>query len=196
MTASNTEPATGKTALRRKFREKVASIEAGLAQCAAELAAQQLLSLPEIAQAERILTCLSFGGEIDTWKLVDRLLAEGRQIFVPRADPETKRLHVHPYPCQLQTLPFGLRQPQPGSTEIPRSDINSHVDAALVLGLGFDRSGFRLGHGAGYFDRFLAGRPFPAIGLAYHFQLLDRIPVEAHDVPMAVVVTDQEAHRA
>ena len=196
MIASETESAIGKTALRRQLRERVASLDASLARRAAELAAERLLTLPEVAQAQRILTCLSFGGEIDTWGLADHLLAEGRQVLVPRADPETKRLHIHPYPCQLRTLSFGLRQPLPGSEEIPLQDIDSHIDLALVLGLAFDRSGFRLGHGAGYFDRFLAGRPFPAIGLAYHFQLLDRIPLQPHDVPMAVIVTEQEANRA
>ncbi|MEE8586178.1 MAG: 5-formyltetrahydrofolate cyclo-ligase [Acidobacteriota bacterium] len=196
MIASETESAIGKTALRRQIQSRIASFDPDSARRAADQAAARILALPEVAQARRIFACLSFGGEIDTWGLVERLLAQGRQVLVPRADPETKRLHIHPYPCQLRPLSFGLRQPLAGSEEIPRQDIDSHIEVALVLGLAFDRSGFRLGHGAGYFDRFLAGRPFPAIGLAYHFQLLDRIPVEPHDVPMAVIVTEQVAYRA
>jgi len=73
--------------------------------------------------------------------------------------------------------------------------IDSTLDAVLVLGMAFDRRGYRLGHGGGYFDRFLAGRPFPAIGLAYDFQVLDQIPVEHHDIAMSIVVTESESRR-
>ncbi len=65
----------------------------------------------------------------------------------------------------------------------------------LVLGLAFDRRGYRLGHGRGYFDRFLAGLAVPSIGLAHPFQLVDRLPAEPHDVPMTVVVTAEETLR-
>lgn len=186
------EQILAKEELRRQLRERVASLDPRSAQRAGDLAVQRLLELPEVAKASRIFTCLSFGGEIDTWGLVDRLAAQGRQVLVPRADSKAMRLHVHRYPCQLQTLLFGLRQPRAGSEEISWQEIDSQIEVALVLGLAFDRRGFRLGRGAGYFDRFLAGRPFPSVGLAYHFQLLDRIPAEAHDVPMSVIVTDQE----
>lgn len=64
-----------------------------------------------------------------------------------------------------------------------------------MLGLGFDRRGFRLGYGSGYFDRFLAGRPFPAIALAFAVQLEDELPAEPHDIPMTVIVTENEIRR-
>jgi 5-formyltetrahydrofolate cyclo-ligase len=127
--------------------------------------------------------------------LAERLLAAGRELFVPRADPRDGRLHVHPYPCPLRTLSFGLQQPPRGTPEVAESAIDGVVQAVLVLGLAFDRRGFRLGHGSGYFDRFLARRPFPAIGLAYAAQLLDELPNEPHDVPMAIVVTEEEVCR-
>jgi 5-formyltetrahydrofolate cyclo-ligase len=73
--------------------------------------------------------------------------------------------------------------------------IDNTLDAVLVLGMAFDRRGYRLGHGGGYFDRFLAGRPFPAIALAYDFQVLDRVPAEPHDIPMSVVVTETQTLR-
>ncbi len=184
-----------KAALREQLRDRLGEIDAATATSASNRIAERVLALPEIANARRIFTCLSFGAEIDTWRLVDRLLAAGKELFVPRADPRDRRLHVHPYPCPLRTLQFGLQQPPRGTPEVEEGAINGTLDAALVLGLGFDRRGYRLGYGSGYFDRFLAHRPFPAIGLAYAAQLLDEVPNETHDIPMAVVVTAEEVCR-
>ncbi|MCH9651741.1 MAG: 5-formyltetrahydrofolate cyclo-ligase [Deltaproteobacteria bacterium] len=157
--------------------------------------AERLLSCPEIEQAQRILTCLSFGAEPDTWRLLETLIDLGKEVYVPRADPRGSQLHVYPYPCELTTLSFGLKQPIPTAREVPPKAIDATLDAALLLGLAFDRRGFRLGYGRGYFDRFLQGRAFPAIGLAFHCQLLDRVPSEVHDLPVALVVTEEEVVR-
>ncbi|MEM8932252.1 MAG: 5-formyltetrahydrofolate cyclo-ligase, partial [Acidobacteriota bacterium] len=66
------------------------------------------------------------------------------------------------------------------------------LDVALVAGLAFDRRGHRLGYGAGFFDRFLADRRFPAFGIARACQIVERLPAEAHDVPMTAVITDAD----
>lgn len=141
------------------------------------------------------MICLSFGSEIDTWGLVARLLQSGRELFVPRAERDDGLLHVHRYPCDLETLAFGLRQPRRGVAELTPEEIEATVEVALVAGLGFDRRGFRLGYGRGYFDRFLAGKRFPAIGLAFDEQLVAELPAEPHDVPLRLVATPSESVR-
>jgi|JI10StandDraft_1071094.scaffolds.fasta_scaffold669488_2 5-formyltetrahydrofolate cyclo-ligase len=185
-------PSATKEEWRALFRARLEKVEPASAARAADRIAERLLELPEIAGARRILTCLSFGVEVDTWLLADRLRALGKELYVPRADPRDRELHVHPYPCALRTLAFGLRQPPRGTPELAAGDVDRTLDAALVLGLGFDRRGIRLGYGSGYFDRFLARRPFPAIGLAFAGQLVDQLPAEPHDVAMSVVLTDLE----
>jgi len=182
-------PSSAKTALRQLI-ESVPLFDSASALKAANAMAERLLTLPEVARSVRILTCLSFHQEIDTWDLLDRLLTAGCEVYVPRADPRDRQLHVHRYPCDLQELPFGMKQPPRGTPELSAAAVNETIDVALALGLAFDRRGYRLGFGTGYFDRFLAGRPFPAIGMCYYTQLVDRIPEEPHDVPMAAVVTD------
>lgn len=159
---------------------------------------EHVLALPQLASARRVFTCLSFGLEVDTWPLVDQLLAQGRELFVPRVERGDPQIYVHPYPSPLRTLSFGLRQPLAleagGTAALAPEDLDDGLDVALILGLGFDADGYRLGYGAGYFDRFLHARPFPAIGLAYDCQLMDQLPVEPHDVPMAAVVTESGVH--
>ena len=192
--APPTTPPT-KAEWRERLSERLAAIDTASAAAAADRVAERLLELPEIVRAQNILTCLSFGVELDTWRLVERLLALGKELYVPRAEPRDRQLHVHPYPCPLRTVSFGLQQPPRDAPEVAADAISSTVEAALVLGLGFDRRGFRLGYGSGYFDRFLAGRSFPAIGLAFDSQLEDELPAEPHDIPMRLVVTPSELCR-
>jgi 5-formyltetrahydrofolate cyclo-ligase len=179
-----------KAAMRDAMQKRVQSFDSRHARKAAQEATAKLLQLPEVESARNILICLSFSSEIGTSGLLTSLLAAGRNVFVPRSDLASQRLHIHPYPCELETLAFGLRQPLTDEPELPEEAINRTVDVAVIVGLAFDQRGYRLGYGKGFFDRFLAKRPFPAIGLAYDLQLVDKIPSEPHDVPMAAIVTE------
>ncbi len=184
-----------KERLRASLKQRLAKVSPQQAKVAAGQIAERLLELPEVAHAKGVLTCLSFGDEVDTWNLVEDLLASGRTVYVPRADANDTQLHVHRYPCSLRTLSFGLQQPPRGTPEVPEQDLDQQIDVALVLGLGFDRRGYRLGYGSGYFDRFLVDRRFAAIGLAFDLQLVDAVPAEPHDVALAAVVTERAVWR-
>ncbi len=188
--------ATEKETLRHDFRRRIAAADVEARAASAETIAARVLELPELASARGILTCLSFGDEVDTWRLAAMLLGRGRELYVPRADRTDGKLHLHAYPCELVTLPFGLKQPPAHLPELPEEEIDGTIDAVLVLGLAFDRRGYRLGQGSGYFDRFLRGRPFPAIGLALDLQLVDRLPTTRRDVPMRAILTEQTLLRA
>ncbi len=189
--ASREEPVpVRKAILRVQMQDRLESITADQAREWSERLWRQVLALPEVAGAEGILTCLSFGREPDTWGLVDRLLALDRRVYVPRVEAGDGQLHVHAYPCELCTLSFGLRQPLPGTPEVAPESIDRGIDVVLVLGLAFDRHGYRLGHGGGYFDRFLEGHSLPTVGLAYELQVQDEVPREPHDVPMSLIVTE------
>lgn len=181
-----------KDELRRRLSARLAAAPDEERRRAGAAARERLVDHAAIRRARSLLVCLSFGTELDTAPLVEHWTAEGRRLYVPRADPRDRMLHVHPWPSPLIELSFGLRQPPRGTPEVAPAAIPDTIDAAIVLGLGFDRRGYRLGYGSGYFDRFLAAYPLTAIGLAYGFQMIDRLPTEPHDVPMTVVVTERE----
>lgn len=192
---STSEESTGKDALRRRLRTELARLDPDATADAARAMAHRVLDLPEVRTAHGVMVCLSFGVELDTGPLVDGLLAAEKTVFVPRIERKGRRLTLHPYPCPLETLRFGLQQPTPDAPALAAYAIDHSIDVALLLGLGFTRSGWRLGHGGGYFDRFLVDRPFPAIGLAHGAQILDHLDVEDHDIPMDAVVTESRVHR-
>lgn len=96
----------------------------------------------------------------------------------------------------LDILPYEQSHLELGSFHIEEpvgDDVvdTSILDLIVVPGVAFDRRGGRLGRGKGYYDRLLSGTRATKIGVAYHFQLLDEIPVEAHDVPMDMIITDE-----
>ena len=86
---------------------------------------------------------------------------------------------------------YGIREPD---RETSRRIEPGEIDLALVPCLAFDEGGMRLGHGAGYYDRYLARCPRAArICLAFKAQRLDRVVTEAHDLPMDWIVTEKES---
>lgn len=90
---------------------------------------------------------------------------------------------------QLQPASFGLMEPGPSCPVVDPREIG----AVLVPALAYDRRGFRLGYGGGYYDRFLPLLDPAAVtvGLAYETLLVDELPVESHDRRVRWVVTEE-----
>lgn len=184
-------PFTTKQALRAEMRARLAELGPEERRRGADAVAERVLGLEHLDRPRRLLSCLSYGIEIDTRRLVDRLLAAGHEVYVPRAAPPSRALSVHRYPCDLERLAFGLEQPLAGAVGLADDEIGEVLDLVLILGLAFDRRGYRLGHGGGFFDRFLARHPVHAVGLAFELQIVDRLPIEPHDRPMQQIVTER-----
>lgn len=183
--------ATPKQALRRQMRSRLAALDPEERRRHAAAVGDRVLSLEPLRRPCRVLSCLSYGTEIDTRALIERLIATGHEVFVPRAELPSRALSVHPYPCDLETLPFGLEQPAAGVAALSEEEIERSLDMVLIVGLAFDRRGYRLGHGGGFFDRFLARYSLPTVGLAHELQIVERLPVEPHDRPMRQIVTEE-----
>ena len=118
-----------------------------------------------------------------------RYFAEaGNCIALPRIDgldaPMTFCVHTDPYgESDLVNGPMKLMQPPADAEEVS-------PDALFVPLIGFTERGERVGQGGGFYDRWLAAHPDAlAIGLAWDVQLVDELPVEPHDRPLAAVIT-------
>ena len=140
----------------------------------------------------RIICCyVALPYEVQTWRMMEQMLSKGKRVVVPVTQPRAKRLQmseVHDLSADLRPGRFGVWEPRRGARRpVPLRDIH----LVLVPGLAFDRRGHRLGHGHGYFDRLLSRMPdtTPTIGLAFRFQLLDRLPTTPHDYAVRQVLT-------
>ena len=143
-----------------------------------------LLDRPEVQMAGTIAAYYSIGAEPDTRGLVYALWKRGSYVLLPLLRPDGD-LDWASYegPDSLAPGPRGLLEP----TEPPRGvTAITSADLVIVPAVAVDRTGSRLGRGGGSFDRALAkvGRAVPIVALLYDGELVDRVPVGGHDVPV------------
>ena len=154
----------------------------------------KIASLPRYAQAGSVLATMSIGSEWNTGLLIEHARAAGKSIVLPRISAPPRHLELYAVEDLGRDLVPGVWDiPEPDPARCRRVDFSA-VDFALVPALAVDREGYRLGYGAGYFDRLLAGRgprPYCVTALPAQF-ILERVPREAHDIPVDRVVDDQE----
>lgn len=130
----------------------------------------------------------SAAGEIETRDLLAFFVSSRVKVVVPRIVDShlgSMELVVWNPNMPMQVNRFGIEEPIGG--EIVSS---SDVDHWIVPLLGADKQGFRLGYGAGFYDRMLQGTPGIKIGLLPDACWVDQLPHDPHDVPMDVLITE------
>lgn len=138
-------------------------------------------------KAIRVMTYLSFGWEINTWPLVEQMWAGGKEVYVPVVQKKPKRLIPTAYTKETVMEPgdFGILEPQGEQTVDPLL-----LDMIIVPGLAFNREGYRIGFGGGFYDRFLKDTKGIRVGLCYT-QFIRDVPVEPWDQPVHLVMTEE-----
>jgi 5-formyltetrahydrofolate cyclo-ligase len=156
----------------------------GVRQAHSERICQQLWEDILANNVQVIHSYLTMGSEVNIFPLLQKALAAGMTVVVPKT--LKKR--------QLQNLVLtDLKNMEPGifGTYHPKDAevYAGHYDFVIVAGLAFGQNGYRVGYGGGYYDTFLAEHPEARkIGVAFPFQMVDAVPVEAHDIKLDEVV--------
>ena len=154
----------------------------------------RLYSLPEFKKAKNILFYVSFNNEVDTHEIIKELLKNKEKNiiipFVKKNNPILQLSKLHDF-NELEPRTFGILEPK---ENVIREFNPEKLDLIIIPGLVFFKDGHRIGYGYGYYDRFLkALKKKPVkIGLAFDFQIAEKIPHEKHDVPMDMIITDKE----
>ena len=139
--------------------------------------------------ANTIGVTVSGGLEWDTTPIIEQGWREGKIIAVPKCIPETRGLDFYRLEAfqQLDESYFNLREPIPEQTvKISKEKI----DLLIVPGLIYDKRGYRVGFGGGYYDRFLADFPNKTVSILYSGQLKDEIPNEPFDIEVQHLITE------
>ena len=134
---------------------------------------------------------------MDTAPLALRCWQAGKSVVVPKVSWDQRRM----LPVEITSLQTGLTTTGPGIRE-PAGDAGKPIpldliDLVIVPGLGFTPTGYRIGRGMGFYDRFLAQAEFVGLtcGLAFEEQIVENLPVLDHDVPLSMLVTDRGIRR-
>ncbi|HEX4415175.1 MAG TPA: 5-formyltetrahydrofolate cyclo-ligase [Lacipirellulaceae bacterium] len=163
-----------------------------------EIAVEKLLGLPEYQAAKTVLWYIDCRSELRTKQALPAALASGKQIVIPYCTVDeagANKLGLWLLES-MDELIVGkwkiLEPPRERWGELGKEIPTEAIDLVIVPGVGFSRSGGRMGNGQGYYDRLLErARPdCPLVGLCYESQLFDNLVVSPHDVFMDKVVTE------
>ncbi|MET0363342.1 MAG: 5-formyltetrahydrofolate cyclo-ligase [Sphingobium sp.] len=185
-------PPTGstvdKTPLRKVLRERRARYLAAMPPSVRGIAFRVLPS-PVIKRlpADAIVALYyATGDEPPTANIATQLEDLGYRLALPRMGRESGAMHFAHWDMEQILVPGSFRTLQPGAdAEEVKPDV---IIAPLV---GYDDSLNRLGQGGGYYDRAFAAHPDALrIGLGWSAQQVERVPVEGHDLPLHIIVTE------
>jgi 5-formyltetrahydrofolate cyclo-ligase len=190
--------AAAKRALRARIRAALAALPAEERRERGARAANRALELPAISRARHWLLFRSLADEIDTETLFEAGRAGGRRLYAPRVVGVELRFVA----VELATTWTRGTYPvlEPAGPVLDPYDLAREPTLILVPGLAFGARGERLGRGGGHYDRALAGLravlpDLLALSLALDLQVVDGLPVEPHDRPVDVVVTESRVLR-
>ena len=132
--------------------------------------------------------------EVRTHWLLPEPLEKGKRIVVPYCVGNELQVFLLESLDELAAGTYGILEPRPELRALPSRRVEAgQIDLVMVPGVAFDRRGGRLGHGKGYYDRFLPRlRPdVLAVGVAFECQLLGEVPMLPSDVFMDRVITEE-----
>ena len=155
------------------------------------LITHRLLVLDAYRSASCVMAYVTFGSEFETEGFIADLLAQGKQLLLPRVERGSRALTLHAVQDpvrQLEAGVWGIRQPR---ADCPAAAA-SQVDFVLVPGVAFTERCERLGYGGGFYDRFIRGltsRP-ALVAAAYSVQVVPELPISESDQRVDSVVTE------
>ena len=184
-----------KRAIRRRILAWRGSIPPDQHAAFSDAICRSVLSMDAYLAAQSILFYMPMRGEVDIFNLIRQALRDGKRCALPKCEAGTV-LHtyfVRDLAADLQPGTWGILEPK----SVPENLCNpGELQVIIVPGAVFDRSGNRLGYGAGYYDRFLAPLDrVVKIAPAFAGQIVPELPVGEWDVSMDTIVTESEIIR-
>lgn len=191
--AANRRGLEPKVTARRQLETRRRKLDTAWVQKASESIQRKALALPEFQRAPIVGCYLATAREVQTALIIETALAQGKRVCVPAWRSEERRYEFCEYRAdfQLQPGPYQILEPRD-----PRWVLPELLEVLFIPTVGFDVHGRRLGHGGGHYDRLLAGSRCPRVCLAFEFQRLTAVPVEEHDQPVDLTLTEAGAYDA
>ncbi|MDY6065884.1 MAG: 5-formyltetrahydrofolate cyclo-ligase [Finegoldia sp.] len=147
---------------------------------------EKLRGLDEFKNSNNFFIFVSCKSEFDTHDLIRDLIEDGKKVYVPFVVGEGQMIYTEVKSFDdLEPGSYGILEPK----EPLKSTDN--LDFILVPGLAFDKNGYRIGYGGGFYDRFLDSLDENAhrVSVAYDFQIFDDLDPDSYDQPVEKIIT-------
>lgn len=153
--------------------------------------AQRLFASRVWLEANTVAITISKVPEVDTYQIIRKAWEENKQVVIPKCFPEDKSMKFRTLKAfnQLESVYYGLYEPIESVTE---EVLKNKIDLIIVPGVAFNRDGYRIGFGGGYYDRYLRDYEDIKVSLAFNSQIVQTIPIESHDIPVNMILTEVE----
>lgn len=179
-----------KSLLRKKYRQ-IRESEIQNREELSERICTLCASLPEFLAADTVLLYAAKGSEVDLSSLFYRAVEMGKTVGYPRC--VERRVMVFQGVDDLSQLclgAYGIKEP---SADAPVIEVNGAC--VFIPALSFDRHGYRLGYGGGYYDTFLEKHSGCKVGVTFDACIADRLPREEHDKKSDYIITESQVKR-
>lgn len=175
-----------KETLRKTIQSKRRFVDPEVVQDKSHILCQKVVQLPCLASAQTMLLYLAKPDEVSTAILIDWAFEQKKKLLIPitSGHGQLEWSELRPEDT-LKNGPLGIPIPETLRPLTPPE--NAPV---IVPCVAFSENGHRIGHGAGYYDRFLATRTGYKIAIAFELQHVPEFEIEAHDIPMDAIITE------
>jgi len=173
----------------KRMRKEHPAHERALKSCAI---CKKLVASPEFQGAKTILAYCPKEDEVDAWAAIAAALVQEKTACLPRTDEEKKEITAYRISGseKLEKAAYGIFEP---ARDEKKAIAPEKIDLIIVPGVAFDIHGDRVGHGLGYYDKFLAAaKNAKKVAVAFDFQVVnEKIVCESHDVQVDQIITEK-----
>ena len=185
-----------KAELRKAIIERRAALSLPARQTANRAISKQVLALGGFNDAQTVMAYMNIAAEFSTSEIVRAALDRDKLLVLPKVNRAEQRLdlyRVDNIDTDLTPGTWGIPEPNPERCEKISAE---EIDFVLIPGIAFDADCNRLGYGGGYYDRLLEDLgPFTSlVAPAFSVQIVGRVPIEPHDIPLNLIVTEQQKY--
>lgn len=174
-----------KQAARTLIKEKIKQFDLMEKEKADQGIYHQVIESSKYKEAQTIFCYVSTSNEVNTWPIIAKALEDGKIVTVPlcvgKGIMEARRIQSL---NDLKKGAYGIMEPEERCEKMSKDQI----DLAIIPCVGADKEGRRLGHGAGFYDRFLQETHFFKMMICYERFMLEKVPTEEHDILMDQVI--------
>ena len=179
-----------KKELRKEIQNRAAALTDEYVKGASRAICERLFALYEFKAAKSLFVYLSAGKEPETDEIIEKARALKKEVFVPVCTGPGVMRAAALSGAQFEINKYGIREPVFWEREAAPGEL----DLIIVPCVSASKDKKRLGHGGGYYDRFLKESPAFSACLCFDALLSDGIPEEPHDLRPDCVITEKETY--